>query len=108
MLNKSGLHLNENLFCFRMAKCHETICLDRRTTTIEVFLKRKVVTKNLCFDFSTVNTDGPSNSNIERNTEKSFLCINESAKAYRLQNPRNVIIDYLNVNSFREKIIAVE
>ena len=91
-----------------MAKCYETICLDRRTATIEVFLKRKVVNKNLCFDFSTVNTDGPSNSINERNTEKSFLHINESVKAYRLQNPRNVIIDYLNVNSLREKIIAVE
>ena len=67
-----------------------------------------MVNKNFCFDFSTVNTDGPSKLNNERNTEKSFLHINESVKAYRLQNPRNVIIDYLNVNSFREKIIAVE
>ena len=43
-LNKSGLHLNENgtkwlvnNFCFSMIKWYETICLDRPTTTAEVF-----------------------------------------------------------------------
>ena len=45
MLNKSGLRINENgakwfvnNFCFSMTKWHETICLDRPTTTTEVFL----------------------------------------------------------------------
>ena len=32
----------------------------------------------------------------------------ESVKIHRLQNPKNVIIDHLNVNSLRNKIIAIE
>ena len=69
----------------------------------EVFLKRKAVNKNLCSDFSTVNTGRPiitysRNSNNERNKEKSFLSINEcsntfdSVKVHKLKNPKNVII----------------
>ena len=48
------------------------------------------------------------------NKEKSFLSRNEcsnafeSFKAHRLQNPKNVIIVHLNVDSLRKKIIAVE
>ena len=48
------------------------------------------------------------------NKEKSFLSRNEcsntfeSVKAHRLQNPKNVILGHLNVNSLRKKIIAVE
>ena len=61
-----------NNLCFSMTKCHETVCLDRPTTTTEVFLKRKVVNKNLCSDFPTVNTDRPiithsRSSNNKRN-----------------------------------------
>ena len=46
--------------------------------------------------------------------ENLFLGINEcsnafeSVKAHRLQNPKNVIIGHLNVNSFRNKTIAAE
>ena len=46
--------------------------------------------------------------------ENLFLGINEcsnafeSVNAHRLQNPKNVIIGHLNVNSFRNKTIAVE
>ena len=79
------------------------------------FLKRKVVNKNLCSDFFTVNTDRPiishsRNSNNKRNKEKSFLSINEcsdafdSVKVHKLKNPKNIIIGHLNVN----KVIAVE
>ena len=113
MLNKSGLHLNENgtkrlvnNFFFSMTKWHETISLDRPTTTTEVFLKRKVVNKNLCSDFSTVNTDRPiithsRSSNNKRNKEKSFLSINEcsnaldSVKVHKVKNPKNIIIGHL-------------
>ena len=55
-----------------------------------------------------------TNSNNERNKEKPILIINEccnafeSVKAHRLQNPENVIIGHLNVNSLRNKITAVE
>ena len=83
------------------------------------FLKRKVVNKNLCSDFSTVNTDRPiishsRNSNNKRNKEKSFFSINEcsnafdSVKVHKLKNPKNIIIGHLNVNSSRNKVIAVE
>ena len=89
------------------------------TTTTKAFLKRKIVNKNLCSDFSTVNTDRPiithsRNSNNKRNKEKSFLSINEcsnafdSVKVHKLKNPKNSIIGHLNVNSLRNKIIAVE
>ena len=126
MLNKSGLHLNENgmkrlgnNICFSMTEWHETIYLDRPTTTTEVFLKRKVVNKNLCSDFSTVNTDRPiiinsRNSNNTRNKKKSFLSVNEcinafdSVKVHKFKNLKNIIIGPLNVNSLRNKIIAVE
>ena len=75
--------------------------------------------KHLCFDFSAVNTDRPiitysRNSNNKRNKEKSFLSINEcsnafdSIKVHKLKNPKNVIIGYLNVNSLRNKIVAVD
>ena len=76
----------------------------------DAFLKRKTVNKTLCLGFSTVNTDRPiitysRNSNNERNKERSFLSINEysndfeSVKVPRLQNPKNVMICRLNVNS---------
>ena len=78
-----------------------------------------MVNKNLCSDFSTVNTDRPiithsRNSNNKRNKEKSFLSINEcsnafdSVKVHKLKNSKNIIIGHLNVNSLRNKIIAVE
>ena len=78
-----------------------------------------MVNKSLCSDFSTVNTDRPiithsRNSNNKRNKEKSFLSINEcsnafdSVKVHKLKNPKNIIIGHLNVNSLRNKIIAVE
>ena len=73
MLNKSGLHLNENGMVKRLVN-------------------------NFCFSM----------------TKWSFLGINEcsnafkSVKAHMLQNPENVIIGYLNVNSLRNKITAVE
>ena len=65
-----------------------------------------------------VNTDRPIitysiNLNNKRN-EKSFLSINEcsnafeSIKFHKLKNPKNILIDYLNVNSLKNKIIAVE
>ena len=113
MLNKSDLHLNENgtkrlvnNFFFSMTKWRETICLGRPTTTTEVCLKRKVVNKNLCSNFSTVNTDRPiithsRNSNNKRNKEKSFLSINEcsnaldSVKVHKVKNPKNIIIGHL-------------
>ena len=51
------------------------------------FLKRKVVNKNLSFNFSTVNTVGPiiiysRNSNNEMNKEESFLSRNECSNAF--------------------------
>ena len=78
-----------------------------------------MVNKNLCSDFSIVNTGRPiitycRNSNNKRNTEKSFLSINEcsnvfdSVKVHRLKIPKNVLIGHSNVNSVRNKIIAVE
>ena len=55
MLNKSGLHFNENdtrrlasNFCFSMSKWWDTICLDRPTTTTKGIVKRKNVNKILC------------------------------------------------------------
>ena len=54
------------------------------------------------------------NSNNGWNKEKSFLSINEcsnafeSVKVHELKNLKNVIIGHLNVNSLRNKIIAVE
>ena len=77
-----------------------------------------MVNKNLCSDFSTVNTDRPiithsRSSNNKRNKEKSFLSINEcsnafhSVKVHKLKNSKN-IVGHLNVNSLRNKIIAVE
>ena len=118
MLNKSGLHLSENdtkrlvnNFCFSMTKWHEIICLDRPTTTTEVFLKRKKVNKNLCSDFSTVNTDRSiithsRNSNNKRNKERFFLSINEcsnafdSVKVHKLVNPKIIAAEEL----MRDKI----
>ena len=126
MLNKSCLHLNENdtkwlvnNFYFGMTKWYETICLDRLATSTKDFLKRKAVNKNLCSESSTVNTNGPiitysRNSNNEKNKEKSLLSINEcsnafeSVKSHKLQNPKNVVIGHLNVNSLRNKIAVVE
>ena len=75
--------------------------------------------KHLCFDFSTVNTDRPiitysRNSNNKRNKEKSFLSINEcsdafdSVKVHKLKNLKHIIIGHLNVNTLRNKTIAVE
>ena len=59
MLNKSGLHLNENDtkllvkgFCFNMCKWYDTICLDRPTATIEDIVKKK-------------NTDRPINNLLQ-------------------------------------------
>ena len=108
-----------NNFGLSMTKWYKTICLDRPSTTTEVFLKRKVVNKNLCSDFSIVNTGRPiitycRNSNNKRNKEKSFVSINEwsnvfdSVKVHRLKIPKNVLIGHSNVNSVRNKIIAVE
>ena len=73
----------------------------------------------LCLDVSTANTDRPlitysSNSNNITNEEKASLnkkeCSNpfESVQAYRLQNPKNVIIGHLNINSPRKKRVTVE
>ena len=71
------------------------------------------------FWFFYSNTYGPiitysRTSNNERNKERSFLSINERGnafkcvRAHRLQNPKNIILGHLNVNSLRNKIIAVE
>lgn len=98
-----------------MTKWYQTICLDRPTTTTELFFKkRKAINKNLYSDFGTVNTGGPLNSNNERNKEESFLSINEcrnafgSIKAHTLQNLESAVIGNLNVNSLRNKVVAVE
>ena len=69
-----------------------------------------MVNKNLSYDFSTVNTNGPTNvfsrySNNGRNHEKFFLRINECSNTFesvmtrKLQNPENNIIGHLNVDS---------
>ena len=85
----------------------------------QIFLKRKLLNKNLCSDFFfTVNFGRPvitysRNSNNKTNKEKSFLSINECSNAFcsikvdKLKNPKN-IIGHLNINSLRNKIIAVE
>ena len=102
-----------------MIKWYKASSLDRLTTSTEDFLKRKAANKKLCFDYSIVKTDRPiitysRNSNNERNRVKSLLRINEcsnafkSVKAHRLQNPKNVRIGHLNINSLRNKITAVE
>ena len=74
-----------------------------------------MVNKNLCFDFSAVNTDRPivthsRNSNNKRNKESINVSCNafDSVKVHKLKNPKNIIIGHLNVNSLRNKIIAVE
>ena len=78
-----------------------------------------MVNKNLCLDVSTANTNRPittysRNSNNIRNDEKAFLNKKEysnafkSVEAHRLQNPKNVIIGHLNVDSLWKNTVAVE
>ena len=102
-----------------MSKWCDTVCLDRPIAAKEGVVKRKTVNKKLCLDVSTVNIDRPitttysRNSNNIGNEEKALNkeeCNNtfKSIQPHRLQNPNNIIIGHLNVDSLRNKILAVE
>ena len=76
--------------------------------------------KNICLNSSAANTDRHiiSKTNcLEENlndTNRSFEnnkeCSNafQSVQKHRLQNPKNIVIGHLNVNSLRNKSEAVE
>ena len=102
-----------------MSKWCDTVCLDRPIAAKEGVVKRKTVIKKLCLDVSTVNIDRPTtttyarNSNNIGNEEKALNkeeCNNtfKSIQPHSLQNANNIIIGHLNVDSLRNKILAVE
>ena len=94
MLNRRGLHLNEygttrlaNKFCYNMIASWYEICMDAQNTK-----HAKNVNKILVINIYNPNADRP------------FLLV----VAHRLQDPKNITICQLNVNSLRNKIEAVE
>ena len=119
MLNRRGLHLNEygttrlaNKFCYNMNASWYEICMDAQSTK-----HAKNVNKILVINIYNPNADRPTNStadnnkslsktnSVEKSTENyAFLLV----VAHRLQNPKNITIGQLNVNSLRNKIEAVE
>ena len=78
--------------------------------------------KNICLDSSIANTDRPIIFNSETKTsETNDNCANhpvdnnsecsnafQSIRNHRLQNPKNILIGHLNMNSVRNKFEAVE
>ena len=120
MLNKSGIHLNENgtmrlvnNYCYNMNACRDKTCMDtRKKPGKQESAIAKKVNKNLVFNVNSSNTDRPVNPTVDNNIS---LSRNNSAEertensvAHRLQNAKNVTIDVLNVNSLRNKIAAVQ
>ena len=125
MLNKSRLYLNEygttqlvNNFCCTMKKWRNKICLGKDFKRKKNCVGSKKV-KNICLNSSAANTGRPiiSKTNcLEENlndTNRSFEnnkeCSNafQSVQKHRVQNPKNIVIDDLNVNSLRNLLEAV-
>ena len=88
--------------------------MDRNT--IEKSVKTKKVNVKLNLKVSTPNTDRlivscPETQNDLR-TKKAISCNKSNSypqvQEHSLQNPKNVILGHLNVNSLRNKIEAVE
>ena len=89
----------------------------RNKTEKEESTITKRVNKNLVFNVNNSNTDRPVNSTVDnikslsRNNSAEKRAENDifpSVTGHRLQNVKNVTIDALNVNSFRNKIRAVQ
>ena len=95
----------------------DAICLDSHT--IEKIVKTKKVNDNLNLKFSVHNTDRPiascpkTQNDLRANKTTSHNKMNSGnsypqVQEHRLQNPKNVKLRHLNVNSLRNKIEAVE
>ena len=90
--------------------------MDNSILTKNIIVTTKKV-KNICLDSDTANTDRPiiSNSNtLERNVncanqslDNNVECSNafQAVHNHRLQNPKNILMGHLNVNSVRNKSI---
>ena len=124
ILKESALYLNEygtirlvNSFSCNLIMFWDAICLDRNT--IKKTNKTKNVNDNLNFNISVINNDRSivfcpeTHNNLIANKITSRSKINNSnsypiVQAYRLKDPKNVILAQLNVHSARNKIEAAE
>ena len=92
--------------------------MDNVVTKKDDFNNPTKVTKILKRLSSGKSTDRPSvdqsskkryfSSNAKKLDSKRNFVAFRSAQAYRCKNPKNVIIGHLNVNSLRNKLIAVD
>ena len=125
MLNDSGLYLNErgamrlvNNFCLSLGKWRYFICVDSVVTKKDDFNNPTNVTKILRPFSSRKSTDRSSvdqfskrgylGSNAKKLDSKRNFVTFQSVQAHRCKNPKNVIIGHLNVNSLRNKFVAVD
>ena len=113
-LNKFWTRWLFNNFCYNLIKWWDAICLD--INTIEKSVKIKKINGKLNLKVSTPNTDRPIVSRPEtQNDLRANKTISRSKsnwypqiQKHRLQNPKNVMLRRLNVNSLRHKIEAVK
>ena len=107
-----------NNFCFRLAKWRFIICVDTTFTKKDDCNNSINVTKILKSFSSRKSSDRPS---VDQFSKKGYLGRNakkldsmqnfvtfQSVQAHWCQNPKKVIIDHLNVNSLRNKFVAVD
>ena len=124
ILKESGLYLNEygtirlvNSFSCNLIMFWDAICFDRNT--IKKTNKTKNVNDNSIFNISVINNDRSivfypeTHNNLIANKTTSRNKINNGisyplAQAYRLKNPKNVMLGHLNVHSARNKNEAAE
>ena len=124
ILKESGLYLNEygtirlvNSFSCNLIMFWDAICFDRNT--IKKTNKTKNVNDNSIFNICVINNDRSivfcpeTHNNLIANKTTSRNKINNGisyplAQAYRLKNPKNVMLGHLNVHSARNKNEAAE
>ena len=124
ILKERGLYLNEygtinlvNSFSCHLIMFLDAIFLDRNT--IWKTNKTKNVNDNSNFNISVINNERSivfcpeTHNNLIANKTTSRNKINNGnsyplVQAYRLKNPKNVILGHLNVHSARNKIEAAQ
>ena len=124
-LNNSDMHLNKrgtmglvNNFCFSLAKWTYFICVNTVVTKKDDFNNPRNVTKVLKSFSSRKSTN---RSSVDQFSKKGYLGSNakkldskqnfvtfQSVQAHRCKNPKNAIIGHLNVNSLRNKFVAID
>ena len=116
MLNNSGLHLNKdgtarlvNNFYFSLAKLKYRVCVDTvqkrmiLTTIHPTFSSRK--SRPSVDQFTKIKEIWAVMQKIY--PKRNFVTF-PSVQTHRHKNPKNVIVGHLNVNSLRNKFVAVE